>query len=168
MNPVLTSHSQTPALDAASRCPIVELRQYTLYPDRRDELIALFDREFIETQESAGMKVLGQFRDLADADRFVWLRGFASMAARARALESFYDGAAWKAHRSAANATMIDSDDVLLLRPVNAHAQMPIEYWQRESPAPPAGVLLAVVCELTAAPSEAFAEILSLDRKSVV
>ncbi|MDX8463676.1 NIPSNAP family protein, partial [Mesorhizobium sp. VK2D] len=31
--------------------PIVELRQYTLRPGQRETLIALFDREFIESQE---------------------------------------------------------------------------------------------------------------------
>lgn len=92
------------------RCPVLELRQYTLQPGQRDTLIALFDREFIETQEAVGMTVLGQFRDLDDADRFVWLRGFASMAARAEALASFYGGPVWQAHRTAANATMIDSE----------------------------------------------------------
>ena len=33
------------------------------------------------------------------------------------ALESFYGGPVWKQHRTAAASTMIDSDDVLLLRP---------------------------------------------------
>ena len=58
------------------RCPIVELRQYTLHPGRRDDLIGLFERELIEPQEAAGMALVGQFRDLADPDRFVWLREF--------------------------------------------------------------------------------------------
>ena len=96
---------------------IVELRQYTLHPQRREALIDLFDREFVETQEAEGMSVMGQFRDLDDPDRFVWLRGFADMASRARGLQGFYGGPVWAAHRDAANATMIDSDDVLLLRP---------------------------------------------------
>jgi hypothetical protein len=100
--------------------PVVELRQYTLHPGRRDELIDLFDREFVETQEAAGMAVLGQFRDLEDPDRFVWLRGFPDMPRRAEALGRFYGGPVWKEHRDQANATMIDSDDVLLLRPVGA------------------------------------------------
>jgi len=34
------------------------------YPGRRDELITLFDRESVETQEACGMRILGQFRDL--------------------------------------------------------------------------------------------------------
>lgn len=97
---------------------VLELRQYTLHPGRRDELIDLFDREFVETQEAVGAQVLGQFRDLDDADRFVWLRGFADMTTRGAALPAFYGGPVWAAHRDAANATMIDSDDVLLLRPV--------------------------------------------------
>src|SRR5688572_25580775 len=57
-------------------CPITELRQYTLHPGKRDTLIDLFDREFVETQEAVGMTLIGQFRDLDKPDRFVWLRGF--------------------------------------------------------------------------------------------
>src|ERR1043165_9345700 len=99
--------------------PILELRQYTLHPGKRDTLIDLFDRTFVDPQEDAGMRVLGQFRDLDDPDRFVWLRGFPDHASRAARLESFYSGPIWKAHRDAANATMIDSDNVLLLRPLD-------------------------------------------------
>ncbi|MET8046512.1 hypothetical protein ABZU75_02850 [Streptosporangium sp. NPDC005286] len=54
-----------------SRCPIVELRQYTLHEGGRDVLIDLFEREFIESQEAAGMTVIGQFRDLDAPNRFV-------------------------------------------------------------------------------------------------
>jgi hypothetical protein len=101
----------------ASCCPIVELRQYTTFPGQRDALIALFDREFVETQEATGMHILAQLRDHNDPNRFVWLRGFSDMPSRARALTGFYSGPVWKAHRKAANATMYDSSNVLLLRP---------------------------------------------------
>ncbi len=90
------------------------------------------------------MTVLGQFRDLDDPDRFVWLRGFASMPARAHALAAFYDGPVWRAHRAAANATMIDSDNVLLLRPV-VDAAMPIDAWARNAGGPRAAAVLAIV-----------------------
>jgi NIPSNAP len=100
-------------------CPVVELRQYTLVPNGRERLIALFEREFIETQEATGMTVIGQFRDLNNPDRFVWLRGFSDMDRRAAQLQKFYGGPVWEAHRDAANATMIDSDNVLLLRPAS-------------------------------------------------
>lgn len=105
------------AMSASTAVPgVVELRQYTLHPGRRDELIALFEQQFIESQEACGMQLLGQFRDLDDPDRFVWLRGFADLPARVDALGRFYQGPIWRQHRNAANATMIDSDNVLLLR----------------------------------------------------
>jgi hypothetical protein len=103
-------------------CPVIELRQYTLHPGKRDVLIDLFDREFVEPQEAVGMKIIGQFRDLDDPNRFVWLRGFPDMPSRAQALQDFYGGPVWKAHRETANATMIDSDNVLLLRPASPGA----------------------------------------------
>jgi quinol monooxygenase YgiN len=96
---------------------IYELRQYTLHPGRRDELIELFEREFVESQEELGARVIGTFRDLGDPDRFVWVRGFADMATRLTALTGFYAGPVWREHREDANATMIDSNDVLLLEP---------------------------------------------------
>jgi hypothetical protein len=99
--------------------PIVELRQYTLHPHRRDDLIDMFDAHFVEPQEAAGMTVIGQFRNLDDPNKFVWLRGFSSMEARARGLAEFYGGPEWKSRRSAANETIIDNDNVLLLRPVH-------------------------------------------------
>ena len=100
-------------------CPIVELRRYALHPGARDTLIELFDRELVETQEAVGMRVLGPFRDLDDPDSFVWLRGFDDMRTREQALGAFYSGPVWKRHSRAANATMIDSDNVLLLRPLS-------------------------------------------------
>jgi hypothetical protein len=103
-------------MNTQTHSPIVELRQYTLHAGKRDTLIELFDREFVETQEAVGIQVIGQFRNLDDPDQFVWLRGFNDMSARAQSLHAFYSGPIWKAHRDVANATMIDSDNVLLLR----------------------------------------------------
>ena len=134
---------------------IVELRQYTLRPGRRDALVALFEREFVETQEAAGIALLGQFRDLGDPDRFVWLRAFADMPARARALAAFYDGPVWRAHRDAANATMLDSDNVLLLRPATREAAMPIDHWCRGDAPARDGAVLAAIVALAAPASEA-------------
>ncbi|MEU4228350.1 NIPSNAP family protein [Nonomuraea sp. NPDC026600] len=96
---------------------IYEFRNYTLRPGRRDTLIELFEREFIEGQEAAGMGVVGQFRDLDDPNMYPWMRKFPDMEARRAALTAFYDGPIWKANRDSANATMLDSDNVLLLRP---------------------------------------------------
>ncbi|BCB73836.1 NIPSNAP family protein [Phytohabitans flavus] len=106
---------------------IYELRQYTLWPGKRETLVDLFDREFLESQEETGMRVDGQFRDEDRPDHFVWVRGFPDMAWRAASLSAFYGGPVWRAHRDAANATMIDSDDVLLLRPAGPLWDLPAQ-----------------------------------------
>jgi hypothetical protein len=113
---VLLLASSVRGVGPVEQASIVELRQYTLHPGQRDVLIGLFEQEFVESQESLGMRILGTFRDLDKPDRFVWLRGFPDMTARAPALKAFYEGPVWQAHRNAANATMVDSDNVLLLR----------------------------------------------------
>ena len=130
---------------------VLELRQYTLHPGRRDDLIALFEREFVEAQEDCGMQVIGTFRNLDDPDRFVWLRGFPGMAARPDALAAFYDGPVWQRHRDAANTTMVDSDNVLLLRPLVCDQGLQAALLRRPSIGarpPAAGIFTITVCPL--------------------
>jgi len=146
-----------PTADAPLR--VIELRRYTLHPGRRDDLVDLFERKFIEPQEALGMRVVGTFRDLDDPDRFVWLRGFADLSARADALAAFYGGPVWQRYRDDANATMVDSDDVFMLRPAGEHGS----FAQAQSPrvavdAPPArppGLITITLCPLRAAADEA-------------
>jgi quinol monooxygenase YgiN len=116
-----------PQTGGCMRFPIVELRQYALHPGQRDVLIDLFDREFVETQEAEGMAIIGQFRDLDDLDRFVWVRGFPDMQTRPAALQRFYTSPAWRANSAAANATMVSVDNVLLLRPISETFDLPVD-----------------------------------------
>jgi hypothetical protein len=139
---------------------VIELRQYTLHPGQRDRLITLFEREFVETQEAVGMQVLGTFTDLDRPDHFVWWRGFETLAGRAPSLGAFYGGPVWAAHRNEANATMIDSDDVLLLRPIAScvpRSPMPRAPVGTTSAAPGyfAAVVLPIAPESADAASEA-------------
>lgn len=134
--------------------PIVDLRQYTLYPGTRDGFVELFDREFVETQETAGMRIIGQFRDIGDPNRFVWLRGFPDMPSRERSLTDFYiHGAAWKAYSDLARSKMIDSTDALLLRPARADSGFSLEPPDRRpalDSALAAGVVVASIYSLPA------------------
>jgi len=129
----IAADAAPPSLSAEC-CSVYELRQYTLHPGKRDVLIELFEREFLTGQEGAGMVIHAQFRDLDNSDRFVWIRGFADMIARDKALNAFYSGPVWQANRNTANATMIDSDNVLLLRPAARDAGIVLD-----RPRPPAG-----------------------------
>ena len=119
--------------DASPCCAIVELRQYTLHPGRFDAFTQLFEGEFLDPLEAAGMTVIGQFRDLDDPNRFVWLRGFRDMPSRAQSLEAFYGGPVWKARRDAANANFTDTDNVLLLRPAGANAGIDLADVRRDA-----------------------------------
>jgi hypothetical protein len=163
---VLASASACAAIAEDSQLPpsIIELRQYTLHPGQRDVLIDLFEREFIESQEAVGMQILGTFRDLDNPDRFVWIRGFENMTQRRVALAAFYGGPVWRAHREAANATMIDSDNVLLLHPVARTDTMP------DRPAPgaretPSSVFIATIYPLPRGLDRDFAAFFERDLK---
>jgi len=149
-----TESSTTLAAPVLEDCRIVELRDYLLHPGRRDTLIALFEREFVETQEAEGMRVMGTFTDLDRPDHFVWLRGFADMATRRAGLEAFYGGAVWARHRDAANATMIDASDVRLLRYARPTWSLVTPAHDRpradSGVAPPQTVYLLDICTLRA------------------
>jgi hypothetical protein len=141
--------------------PVLELRQYTLHPGKRDTLIGLFERELVESQEAVGMRLIGQFRDLDRPNHFVWIRGFPDMAARARALAAFYGGPVWAAHRNAANATMVDSDDVLLLRPSRPDSGFAADGPARPPPGSamaPSSLIVATLYALETPADEKFVE----------
>lgn len=134
---------------------IVELRRYALKPGRRDELITLFAREFVTPQEDLGMAVLATFTDRDDPDAFVWLRGFPDdMEARRAALEAFYGGPVWKEHGPAANATMLDSDNVLLLKTpdlATPPAEVALHIFHAETPWPEDTEVTGALATLTTA-----------------
>jgi hypothetical protein len=139
---------------------IVELRRYALHPGTRETLIELFERELVETQEACGLRVLGTFRDVDDPSSFVWLRGFADMATRGESLRAFYAGPVWAEHRDAANATMIDSDNVLLLRPLDVASRLDLEDAVRPRAGAPTagrGVASLTICPLDPAHTDASA-----------
>jgi hypothetical protein len=78
------------------------------------------------------------------------------MAARARALEAFYGGPVWKEHGPAANATMVDHTDVLLLKPAGGTAGFRFDPRLRPAPGSPAiagGVVIATIDHLSGPPS---------------
>jgi quinol monooxygenase YgiN len=133
---------------------VLELRQYKIVPGRRDEMIAVFERWFVESQEAEGMRLVGQFRDLDDPNRFTWIRSFPDMAVREQALNAFYFGPVWQAHRDEANPLLLDNDNVLLLKPLKPELALA----EPDAPAPngelPAGLVVATILYLWKDPAE--------------
>ena len=141
---------------------VLELRQYKIVPGQRDAMINLFESKFIESQEQVGMRLLGQFRDLDDPDRFTWMREFAGVGVRAKALNDFYTGPVWRAHRNEANPLLEDNDNVLLLRPATAQLALtsPPSGDRAEFGAKPraAGLVVATIYYLWKDPAEGFSD----------
>lgn len=113
---------------------VLELRQYTMVPDRRADFVDLFDREFVETQEAVGMEVVGQFTDLDRPDRYVWIRRFPDMEKRAASLDAFYSGPVWAEHNATANPMMTEWHDVLLLKPAGEGRDLGVNAAVRPQP----------------------------------
>jgi quinol monooxygenase YgiN len=144
--------------DPTSPHPVLELRQYKIVAGQRDAFVALFEREFVESQEALGMRLVGQYRDLDDPNRFVWLREFPDMAQRGTALTSFYTGPVWQAHRGEANPMLDDNDNVLLLKPAPGRdfASPALRAGIGAAP-PPRGMVVATIYYLWKDPSDGFA-----------
>jgi len=137
--------------------PIIEFRRYKLKPHCRDTLIDLFERHFVEGQEAEGIQILGQFYDLDDRDRFIWLRSFDDHAARVKSLNGFYYGPIWTAYRDQANATMLAADDVLMLRPTTRTSNFVVDgvrHSNREPRSDSEGLVVASVIYVDSAPSD--------------
>lgn len=142
---------------------VYELRNYAMQPGQRDVLIDLFEREFIESQEALGSHVVGTFRNLDDPNRFVWIRSFDTMTTRAAALDGFYTGPVWQRERTAANATIVDSDNVLQLRPVSGDATRGATVRPGVGASPPTSLIVAETYFLADRQGDAFADVFATD-----
>jgi quinol monooxygenase YgiN len=143
-----------------SQFGVVELRRYTLRPGKREALIELFENDLLDSHEATGMVAIAHYRDPENPNSFVWLRGFTDMQSRRAALAAFYEqSSTWKDNRNAANATMIDSHNVLLLRDARPGSGFEMRGSERpsiEAPEPIVASFAAItVFMLESAPTDA-------------
>ena len=99
---------------------IIDLRNYTLTPNTRDKFIERCETLLFPEQKRLGATILGIFRDANNPNGIVWLRAMPDMAERKRILTAFYsNGEVWKANRREVNSWIVDSSNVLLVKPVS-------------------------------------------------
>jgi hypothetical protein len=98
---------------------VIEFRRYTIKDGQRERFARYFETYFPEAIQQCGAIVAGAFFERDRPAVFTWIRAFRDMDDRAKANAALYYGAVWKEHRTRMNALMVDSDDVLLLRPVS-------------------------------------------------
>jgi len=115
------STSQRPAMQNNSHpsdFQVIEFRRYQIKRGGLSSFVAYFESFFPEAFQQLGALALGQFSERGNQDSFTWLRGFKSMDERAIVNSAFYYGPVWKEHRTRLNDLIVDSDNVLLLRPL--------------------------------------------------
>ncbi len=129
----MTALAQAPATPAATGSiahlgsfPVIELRRYALKPGARPAFGTYFETFFPDAFEQLGGLALGHFDERASPNGFTWLRGYASMEARAVFNAAFYYGPLWREHRATLNALIDDNDNVILMRPLAAARGVPV------------------------------------------
>jgi hypothetical protein len=104
---------------------VIEFRRYTIKEGEREHFAEYFDY-FPEAFQQMGAIVFGEFFERKNPVGFTWMRGFKTTDARAIINSSFYYGPLWKEHASTMNSLMVDSNNVLLLRPLTTARGVPV------------------------------------------
>ncbi|HEV7782187.1 MAG TPA: hypothetical protein VGO58_13025 [Chitinophagaceae bacterium] len=117
----MSQQSMTTAFPKSDqKIKVLELRNYLLKPNMTDEFSSYFNKHFVDPMTELGGHTLGQFKIAGMNDRFVWFRGFTDMSTRIKFLNDFYiESPVWREFGPGANAMIINSDNVHLLRPLN-------------------------------------------------
>ena len=104
----------------------MEFRRYTIKAGEREHFARYFEAWFPEAFQQLGALALGQFYERGTPSRFTWFRGFPDLDARAAVNTAFYYGPLWKEHAATMNDRLVDSDNVLLLHPLEPGRGIPV------------------------------------------
>jgi NIPSNAP len=105
---------------------VIEFRRYTIKEGEREHFATYFESYFPEAFQQMGAMAFGQFFERKNPVGFTWMRGFKNTDARAVINAGFYYGPLWREHASTMNSLMVDSDNVLLLRPLSSQRGVPV------------------------------------------
>jgi hypothetical protein len=105
---------------------VIEFRRYIIKQGEREHFAEYFESYFPEAFQQMGAIVFGQFYERKNPVGFTWMRGFKNTDARAVINSGFYYGPLWREHASTMNSLMVDSDNVLLLRPLTPARGVPV------------------------------------------
>lgn len=105
---------------------VIEFRRYMIKEGEREHFAQYFESYFPEAFQQMGAIAFGQFFERKNPVAFTWLRGFKNTDARAVINAGFYYGPLWREHASTMNNLMVDSDNVLLLRPLSPERGIPV------------------------------------------
>jgi len=94
---------------------IIEMRTYKLKPGKRAEFLEIFRTRSMPAHAEIGMKILGPFLSIEDADTFFFMRGFPDLPSREPMKAKFYEGKLWKEELESRLMPMIEKYEVVLV-----------------------------------------------------
>jgi hypothetical protein len=94
---------------------IIEMRTYKTKPGKRTEFLEIFRSKAIPAHAEIGMRILGPFLSVEDADTFFFMRGFPDLASREPMKARFYEGELWKGELESLALPMLEKYDVVVV-----------------------------------------------------
>ncbi len=94
---------------------VIEMRKYKLKPGCRERFLEIFRAKSVPAHDEIGMKILGPFLSIEDADTFFFMRGFPDLQSREPMKAKFYESELWKRDLENVLMPMIERYDVTLV-----------------------------------------------------
>ncbi|HLK33158.1 MAG TPA: NIPSNAP family protein [Terriglobales bacterium] len=94
---------------------IIEMRTYKTKPGCRANFLAVFRSKSLPAHAEIGMKILGPFLSVEDAEVFFFMRGFPDLPSREPMKAKFYEGELWKSELESILMPMLDKYEVVLV-----------------------------------------------------
>lgn len=94
---------------------IIEMRTYKTKPGKRAHFLEIFRSKSMPAHAGIGMKILGPFLSVEDADTLFFMRGFPDLASREPMKAKFYEGELWKSELENVLMPMLEKYDVVVV-----------------------------------------------------
>jgi NIPSNAP len=94
---------------------IIEMRTYKTKPGMRSRFLEIFRSKSIPAHAEIGMKILGPFLSVEDANTFFFMRGFPDPASREPMKAQFYEGELWKRELESVLLPMLENYEVVVV-----------------------------------------------------
>jgi len=94
---------------------IIEMRTYKTKAGMRSRFLEIFRSKSIPAHTEIGMKILGPFLSVEDADTFFFMRGFPDLDSREPMKAKFYEGELWKNELENVLMPMLEKYDVVVV-----------------------------------------------------
>jgi NIPSNAP len=92
---------------------IIEMRTYKIKRGLRAKFLKILKSKALPEHKKIGMKILGPFLSVEDADTFFWIRAFPDLKSRTRMRDEFYEGKLWKEELEGKLMPILEKYDVV-------------------------------------------------------